>query len=85
MPKDKIAIHTKKFRVKENKKVDLGEMADADQTGLSPRRTNIMRMLAHHVARLSDMQRKLYAGNSHALLLIFQAMDAAGKDGASAT
>lgn len=40
------------------------------------------RLLASHVARLSDLQQLLYASNRHALLLIFQAMDAAGKDGA---
>ena len=38
--------------------------------------------LADHVAQLSEKQNLLYASNSHALLLIFQAMDAAGKDGA---
>jgi len=37
--------------------------------------------LAEHVARLSEQQQKLYASDRHALLLIFQAMDAAGKDG----
>jgi PPK2 family polyphosphate:nucleotide phosphotransferase len=38
--------------------------------------------LAEDVAQLSERQNLLYASNSHALLLIFQAMDAAGKDGA---
>jgi polyphosphate kinase 2 (PPK2 family) len=38
--------------------------------------------LDEHVAKLSSLQPLLYAANSHALLLIFQAMDAAGKDGA---
>jgi hypothetical protein len=33
-------------------------------------------------ARLSSQQQLLYASNRHAVLLIFQAMDAAGKDGA---
>jgi PPK2 family polyphosphate:nucleotide phosphotransferase len=33
------------------------------------------------VDRISDLQQKLYAENRQALLLIFQAMDAAGKDG----
>src|SRR5258708_35415120 len=37
--------------------------------------------LAEHVERLSSLQSLLYASNRHALLLIFQAMDAAGKDG----
>ena len=38
-------------------------------------------LLAEHVAELSKLQRLLYASDQHALLLIFQAMDAAGKDG----
>src|SRR5471032_3677277 len=39
-------------------------------------------LLEDHVARLSEQQQLLYASNRHAVLLIFQAMDAAGKDGA---
>ena len=35
-----------------------------------------------HVAQLSAQQELLYASNRYAVLLIFQAMDAAGKDGA---
>jgi PPK2 family polyphosphate:nucleotide phosphotransferase len=38
--------------------------------------------IATHVKELSDLQELLYACNRHALLIIFQAMDAAGKDGA---
>jgi PPK2 family polyphosphate:nucleotide phosphotransferase len=38
--------------------------------------------LATHVKELSGLQELLYASNRHALLLIFQAMDTAGKDGA---
>jgi len=37
--------------------------------------------LADEVARLADLQSLLYASDRHALLLVFQAMDAAGKDG----
>ena len=37
--------------------------------------------LAELVAELDELQRILYAHDHHALLLIFQAMDAAGKDG----
>jgi PPK2 family polyphosphate:nucleotide phosphotransferase len=40
------------------------------------------KLLEQHVAQLSAMQQLHYASNSHALLLIFQGMDAAGKDGA---
>jgi PPK2 family polyphosphate:nucleotide phosphotransferase len=38
--------------------------------------------LGEHVAQLSAQQQLLYASNRYAVLLIFQAMDAAGKDGA---
>ena len=37
--------------------------------------------LQQNVEQLIDLQAKLYADNRHAVLLIFQAMDAAGKDG----
>jgi PPK2 family polyphosphate:nucleotide phosphotransferase len=40
------------------------------------------KILSRHVEALSDLQYVHYASNRHALLLIFQAMDAAGKDGA---
>jgi len=39
-------------------------------------------LLQEHVAQLSAQQQLLYACDRHAVLLIFQAMDAAGKDGA---
>ena len=39
-------------------------------------------LLGEHIAELSSLQRLLYASNRYALLLIFQGMDAAGKDGA---
>ncbi len=81
MSKRKSPIETKKFRVKEDEKVNL----DKWPTLVDPlyrSKEDYHDMLADHVARLSDMQRKLYAANRHALLMIFQAMDAAGKDGA---
>jgi PPK2 family polyphosphate:nucleotide phosphotransferase len=40
------------------------------------------KLLAEHVQQLSDLQQLLYAANQYSILLIFQAMDAAGKDGA---
>lgn len=40
------------------------------------------KLLEEHVEELSDLQRLLYASDRYALLVIFQAMDAAGKDGA---
>jgi PPK2 family polyphosphate:nucleotide phosphotransferase len=43
---------------------------------------NYRNLLEDHVARLSALQQLLYASDRYAVLLIFQAMDAAGKDGA---
>ena len=45
---------------------------------------NISEILSAHVKELSAQQELLYASNRYALLIIFQAMDAAGKDGAIA-
>ena len=40
------------------------------------------KLFDHHIKRLDEQQRLQYASNRQAILLIFQAMDAAGKDGA---
>jgi PPK2 family polyphosphate:nucleotide phosphotransferase len=40
------------------------------------------KLLSKHVEALSEQQELLYASDSYAVLMIFQAMDAAGKDGA---
>src|SRR5687768_13882811 len=37
--------------------------------------------LAQHIERLKTLQMRLMAGDRHSLLVVFQAMDAAGKDG----
>jgi PPK2 family polyphosphate:nucleotide phosphotransferase len=39
------------------------------------------KLLGEHIVQLSSLQQLLYASNRYAVLLIFQAMDAAGKDG----
>jgi len=74
-------IKTRDFRVAPGAKVDLRKWP----TMVAPvykSKDDYKDMLAAHVAKLSDRQQLLYAANSHAVLLIFQAMDAAGKDGA---
>ena len=70
-----------RFRVAEGKTVHL----DKWPTQVKPvyrSREDYQAKLADHVARLGKQQKLLYASNSDALLIIFQAMDAAGKDGA---
>jgi PPK2 family polyphosphate:nucleotide phosphotransferase len=67
--------------------VDEGDAVDLDEwpTKVDPvykSKDQYKRLLEAHVEQLSAQQRLLYASNRHAVLLIFQAMDAAGKDGA---
>ena len=74
-------MKTKNFRVVEGDHVDLAAWA-TNMPPIYTEKHDYKQMLEEHVARLSAQQQLLYAANSHAVLLIFQAMDAAGKDGA---
>ncbi len=69
------------FRVREGDEVDLGLWATKTKP-LCKSKKAYKKLLQDHVEALSDQQRLLYASNRHALLLVFQAMDTAGKDGA---
>ena len=74
-------IHSDDFRVAEGKDVHLGKWP----TRVKPvykSKDDYQEMLRDHVQRLDRLQQRLYASNKYAVLLIFQAMDAAGKDGA---
>jgi PPK2 family polyphosphate:nucleotide phosphotransferase len=71
----------KPYRVTDGKKFRLKDFDPAD-TGKLHSKENALKLLEKGIASLSDLQDKLYAANSWGLLLIFQAMDAAGKDGA---
>jgi PPK2 family polyphosphate:nucleotide phosphotransferase len=77
----KSPIHPKDFRVAEGEHVDL----DKRPTQVDPvykSKDDYRETLQEHVEKLSALQELLYASDRHAVLLIFQAMDAAGKDGA---
>lgn len=69
-----------RFRVEEGRKVDLSKWPTQVKPVYKSKK-HYQDMLADHVAQMDELQQLLYAANSHALLLIFQAMDAAGKDG----
>ena len=74
-------IHFKDFQVREGMKLDLKKRP----TLIKPfykSKEQYQELLARHVEELSAMQSMLYAYDRYAVLLIFQAMDAAGKDGA---
>ena len=70
----------KTLRVQSGEKVDLKRLPTlADPICASKR--DYKALLDEHVTRLSAQQELLYAANRYAILIIFQAMDAAGKDG----
>jgi PPK2 family polyphosphate:nucleotide phosphotransferase len=71
----------KPYRVESGKHFRLKDFDPAD-TGHWRSKEHAEEALLLGIARTADLQDKLYAQNSWALLLIFQAMDAAGKDGA---
>ena len=74
-------LRAKDFRVGVGDKVDLAQRPTRGDP-VCDSKSSYKKELAHHVARLSAMQNMLYASNKNALLVIFQSMDAAGKDGA---
>jgi PPK2 family polyphosphate:nucleotide phosphotransferase len=61
---------------------DAGWPGGGEYDGLSARELDATAkaVLARGIEQLSDAQELLWASDSHALLLVFQAMDAAGKD-----
>jgi PPK2 family polyphosphate:nucleotide phosphotransferase len=70
----------KPFRVKSGRSFRLRNI-DPQETGDIKSKEEAAKWLRRGIARLCDLQEKMYAQDRWALLLIFQAMDAAGKDG----
>jgi PPK2 family polyphosphate:nucleotide phosphotransferase len=73
-------IRPDKFRVFEDEKVTLSKRPTLTRCYYRSKK-DYQELLADSVSHLSSLQQRHYAANSHALLIIFQAMDAAGKDG----
>jgi PPK2 family polyphosphate:nucleotide phosphotransferase len=75
-----MSIDSNDFRVREGSDVDLKKWPTrVDPVYRSD--DDYQAILKEHVKKLSAQQELLYASDSYAVLLIFQAMDAAGKDG----
>src|SRR5271165_175846 len=74
-------IDSKAYHVPSGKKLSLSKWPTA-VPALTKSKKNYQKLLEEHVGALSALQQLHYASNRHALLLIFQGMDAAGKDGA---
>ncbi len=75
-----MAIDTRPYRIKEKSKVNLKR----HPTKIDPvykSNKHYEQLLQKHIEEMSRLQEILYADDTYSLLLIFQAMDAAGKDG----
>jgi PPK2 family polyphosphate:nucleotide phosphotransferase len=74
---------SKQFRIKDGKDFRLKDFNPAEDAGLGPEDKPLAKQaLQMGVDALATLQEVLYAQDKWAVLLIFQAMDAAGKDGA---
>ncbi len=69
-----------RWRVEDGSKFRLKDFP-SDDTGDFKSRADAEELLAEGVRWLAEEQEKLYAQDKYGVLLIFQAMDAAGKDG----
>lgn len=76
----KMKIDLKDFRVRPGEKVSLKEWPTTIKPFYNSKK-KYKKHLEEHVEELSSLQRLHYASSRYALLLIFQGMDAAGKDG----
>jgi PPK2 family polyphosphate:nucleotide phosphotransferase len=81
MMSDEKIIALKKLRVKSGKKINLKDFSTKYE-GKELNRKDSEAMLEEGRKHLALIQDKLYAHNRYSVLIIFQAMDAAGKDGA---
>jgi PPK2 family polyphosphate:nucleotide phosphotransferase len=71
----------KRFRIDDPDHFRLASIDSSDTGGLDLDKDEAKAVLAGDLDRLSDLQERLYADNRWSLLIVLQAMDAAGKDG----
>jgi PPK2 family polyphosphate:nucleotide phosphotransferase len=77
MKLEKLAQH---YRIDKPRKFKLADHDPADCSGLSIDKSDAKALLEEGVKRLSDLQERLYADGRWSVLVVLQAMDAAGKD-----
>jgi PPK2 family polyphosphate:nucleotide phosphotransferase len=76
-----VEIPAKRFRIDNPENFRLAKIDPADACGLDLDKAEAKAILASDIERLADLQQRLYAADSWAILIVLQAMDAAGKDG----
>ena len=74
-----IARYADRFRVGEGKKINLKEWLTDDKDKPVEKDSGV-NLLQEDILKLADIQEKLYASNRYSVLIVIQAMDAAGKD-----
>jgi PPK2 family polyphosphate:nucleotide phosphotransferase len=77
----KIETLARKYRIDNPEKFRLSDIDPGDTAGLTIDKDEAKQMLGDSIESLSKLQEMLYAQDRWAVLAIFQAMDAAGKDG----
>ncbi len=77
-----LAEFVRRYRVDDPQRFRLADHDPGDTSGLDINKKEGKDLLEEGVKRLADLQERLYAQQRHAVLAIFQAMDAAGKDSA---
>jgi len=77
----KLAKIVKQCRIDKPQRFKLADHDPAERFGLSTDIAGVRSILADGIARMTELQRRLYAHGQWAVLLVFQGMDAAGKDG----
>jgi len=70
-----------RYRVTDGSDFRLDAYDPGDSGGGIVKTSDVEKLLADGVARLADLQQRLYADQGWSMLLVLQAMDAAGKDG----
>ncbi len=78
----KLSKLAKRLRADAPDKFRLSDVDPADTCGLDLEKDEAKTILTEDIQRLTELQERLYAGDHWSVLLIFQGMDAAGKDGA---
>jgi PPK2 family polyphosphate:nucleotide phosphotransferase len=81
IPRKQMRLLLDRFRVTGGKGFRLKHFDPADTAGPLLSRVQAQALLATGVGRLSALQERLYAQDRWSMLCVFQAMDAAGKDG----
>ena len=80
--KNKLRSLATLYRIEDGKNFDLRKFDPGDTAGFAKEfKGEAEELVQHSTLQLSELQNKLYAQDRWALLLIFQALDAAGKDG----